>query len=60
MTGNYRHTSSVLSMLEHGKMDLMYRMFNHLVELSAVTFLQPSAHLEQDDITTGILCQTAV
>ena len=72
VTGDYRRTSSVSSMLGHlgweefhtrrqyGKMALMYRIVNHLVELPASPFFSLSAHLEQEDITTDILCPTAV
>ena len=68
VTGDYRRTSSVTSMLEHlswedlhtlrqhGKMVLMYRIVNHLVEIPASTVLQS----EQEDITTDILCHAAV
>ena len=51
VTGEYKRTSSVLSMLEHlgredlhirrqhGKMVLMFRIVNHLVEIPASTIL---------------------
>ena len=53
VTGDYRRTSSVSSMLEHfgwkdlhtrrqhGKMVLMYRIVSHLVEIPASTIPQP-------------------
>ena len=70
--GGYRRTSSVSSMLghldwedlhtrrQHGKMVLMYRKVNHLVEIPASTILQPVGAKKQEDIATNTLCPTAV
>ena len=45
----------------HGKMVFMYRIVNRLIDIyQHALFFSLSAHLEQEDITTDILCHTGV
>ena len=68
ITDDYNRTSGVSSMLEHlgwegrrqhGKMVLMYRTVNHLVEIPTSTNLQPVRASRTRGHTTDILCHTA-